>query len=186
MTASSSLTSSAAGRYATALFDLAKEEGVLEAVEGDLIALKGALVESTDLQHLISSPIHTREEQGRALTAVADAMGLGALTKNVLGLMAANRRLFTLDRFLDVFATLMAEHRGEVTADVTAAQALSDAQTAKLAAELKSSVGKDVKLNVAVDESLIGGLIVKVGSRMIDSSIRSKLAGLQNAMKEVG
>ncbi|MEM8791798.1 MAG: F0F1 ATP synthase subunit delta [Pseudomonadota bacterium] len=186
MTASSSLTSSAAGRYSTALFDLAKEEGALEQVESDLKALKEALAKSADLRHLIASPVHTRDEQGRALASIAEAMGLGQLTKNVLGLMAANRRLFTLERFVDAFEILMAEHRGEVSAEVTSAQALSDEQTAKLAAELKTSVGQDVKLNVAVDETLIGGLIVKVGSKMIDSSIRSKLAGLQNAMKEVG
>ena len=186
MTASSSLTSSAAGRYATALFELAKDEGSLEATETDLKALEAALEESADLRHLIQSPIHSRDQQARALGAVAEKMGLGTLTKNVLGLMASKRRIFALPKLIEIFAALMAEHRGEVTADVTSAKALTDAQTEKLVAELKSSVGRDVNLNVTVDESIIGGLIVKVGSKMIDTSIRSQLASLQNVMKEVG
>ncbi|MEM7508804.1 MAG: F0F1 ATP synthase subunit delta [Pseudomonadota bacterium] len=186
MSDTSTLTSSAAGRYATALFDLAKEEGTLETVETDLNALGTALADSEDLSHLIASPIHTRAEQGAALAAIGDKMGLSALTKNVLGLMAANRRIFALPQLIANYSALMAEHRGEVTADVTAAKALTKGQTDALAAKLKASVGQDVKLNVTVDESIIGGLIVKVGSKMVDSSIASKLAGLQNAMKEVG
>ena len=186
MSDTSTLTSSAAGRYATALFDLAKEDGALDAVEADLTALKAALETSDDLRHVISSPVHTREEQGNALAAVADKMGLGALTKNVIGLMAAKRRIFALPQLIENFATLMSEHRGEVTAEVTAAKALTKGQTEALAKKLKSAVGRDVNLNVTVDEAIIGGLIVKVGSKMIDSSIASKLTGLQNAMKEVG
>ncbi|MEM6933912.1 MAG: F0F1 ATP synthase subunit delta [Pseudomonadota bacterium] len=186
MTASSTLTSSAAGRYATALFDLAKEAGQLDQVEADLTAVQTALEDSDDLRNLISNPIHTRDEQGRALAAIAEKMGLAALSANVLGLMAANRRLFALPRMIENFAILMAEHRGEVAAEVTTAKALTKAQQEKLEATLKASVGRDVKLDVTVDDSIIGGLIVKVGSKMVDSSIRSKLAGLQNAMKEVG
>ncbi|MEM7669291.1 MAG: F0F1 ATP synthase subunit delta [Pseudomonadota bacterium] len=186
MAASSTLTSSAAGRYATALFDLAKEDGQLDQVEADLLAVQSALDSSDDLKHLITSPIHTRDEQGRALAAVAKTMGLGALSTNVLGLMAAKRRIFAMPQMIANFATLMAEHRGEVSAEVTAAKALTAAQKKKLEATLKASVGRDVKLDVTVDESIIGGLIVKVGSKMIDSSIRSRLTGLQNAMKEVG
>ena len=186
MSDTSTLTSSAAGRYATALFELAKEDNALEAVEADLTALEAALSESPDLGHLIASPIHTREEQGRALDAVAQKMGLGTLTRNVLGLMASKRRIFALPQLIANFQSLLADHRGEVTADVTAAAALSKAQTDALASKLKASVGRDVKLNVTVDEAIIGGLIVKVGSKMIDSSIASKLAGLHNAMKEVG
>lgn len=186
MTENASLTSSAAGRYATALFDLAKEEGVLETVEQDLISLGQALKDSTDLSHMIDSPIYSRDQQGRALTAVAEAMGLSALTKNVMGLMAQNRRSFALPKLIATYLALMAEHRGEVSANVTAARPLSDAQVSALSEKLRAAVGKDVKLDVTVDENIIGGLIVKVGSKMIDSSIRSKLAGLQNAMKEVG
>lgn len=180
------MTSSAAGRYATALFELAKEEGQLDQVEADLNTVGAALDDSADLQQLLFSPIYTRDQQGNALGALAAKMGLGALTSNVLGLMAANRRLFAVPEMLTNFAALMAEHRGEVTAEVTSAKALTKAQSEKLAASLKASVGRDVNLNMTVDKDIIGGLIVKVGSKMIDSSIRSKLAGLQNAMKEVG
>ncbi|MEM7239031.1 MAG: FoF1 ATP synthase subunit delta, partial [Pseudomonadota bacterium] len=116
MAASSTLTSSAAGRYATALFDLAKEDGQLDQVEADLLAVQSALDGSDDLKHLITSPIHTRDEQGRALAAVAKTMGLGALSTNVLGLMAAKRRIFAMPQMIANFATLMAEHRGEVSA----------------------------------------------------------------------
>lgn len=186
VSASSTLTSSAAGRYATALFELAKEEGQLDQVEADLNTLSAALEESADLKQLLFSPIYTRGEQGSALAALADKMGLGALPANVLGLMAANRRLFAVPEMLAGFAALMADHRGEVTAEITSAKALTKAQSEKLAASLKASVGRDVNLNMTVDKDIIGGLIVKVGSNMVDSSIRSKLAGLQNAMKEVG
>ncbi len=123
---------------------------------------------------------------GRAMASVAEAMGLSALVRNVVGLMATKRRLFVLGDVIDIFAQLMAEHRGEVTADVTAARALSDAQQAALVSTLKAAIGREVKLNVTVDEEIIGGLVVKVGSKMIDTSIRSKLASLQNAMREVG
>ncbi|MEL6478609.1 MAG: F0F1 ATP synthase subunit delta [Pseudomonadota bacterium] len=186
MSETSTLTSSAAGRYATALFQLAKEDSALDAVEADLTALGTALDASEDLHHLIASPVHTRAEQGRAIAAVAEKMGLSTLTRNVLGLMAANRRLFALPRLIENYAALMAEHRGEVTAEVTAAKALNKSHIADLTKKISSAVGRDVKLNVTVDETIIGGLIVKVGSKMIDTSIASKLAGLQNAMKEVG
>ncbi|MEM7177888.1 MAG: F0F1 ATP synthase subunit delta [Pseudomonadota bacterium] len=186
MSASSTMTSSAAGRYATALFELAKEEGQLDQVEADLNSVGAALDDSADLTQVLVSPIYTRDQQGRALAALATKMELGALTSNVLGLMAANRRLFSVPEMLANFAGLMAEHRGEVTAEVTSAKALTKAQSENLAASLKASVGRDVNLNMTVDKDIIGGLIVKVGSKMVDSSIRSKLAGLQNAMKEVG
>ncbi|MEM0921645.1 MAG: F0F1 ATP synthase subunit delta [Pseudomonadota bacterium] len=186
MSETSTLTSSAAGRYAMALFELAKDDSALDQVESDLTALGTALEDSTDLQHLIASPIHTRDEQGRAITAVAEKMGLSTLTRNVLGLMAANRRIFALPKLIENYAALMAEHRGEVSADVTAAKALTKGQTEALSKRLRDAVGREVKLNVTVDEAIIGGLIVKVGSKMIDTSIASKLAGLQNAMKEVG
>jgi len=183
---SSILVSSAAGRYANALFELASETDVLAQTEQDMEALGQALEASDDLRVLISTPIYNRDEQSRAMAAVADAMGLSPLVKNVIGLMASKRRLFVLRNVIDIFAKLMAEHRGEVTADVTAARALSDAQQAGLAATLKEAIGREVKLNVTVDAGIIGGLVVKVGSKMIDTSIRSKLASLQNAMREVG
>ena len=186
MSDTSTLTSSAAGRYANALFELAVESGSLEAVETDLLSLEAALSDSAEFANMIKSPVYSRDEQGRAVDAIAGAMGLGGLVRNVTGLMAAKRRLFALPELIGIYKKLMADHRGEVEASVTAARPLSDAQRDALAAAIKSAIGRDVKLNLAVDESLIGGLVVKVGSRMIDSSIRSKLMGLQTAMKEVG
>ena len=186
MTASSSLVSSAAGRYANALFELASEGNALEQAEKDMEALGQALESSDDLRTLLNSPIYTREEQGRAMASVGQAMGLSALVRNVIGLMATKRRLFVLDDVISIFAQLMADHRGEVTAEVTAARALSKTQQNALAKSLKAAIGREVKLNTTVDEGIIGGLVVKVGSKMIDTSIRSKLASLQNAMREVG
>lgn len=185
----STLSASVAGRYANALFELAREEAQLDAIDADLLALGAALDPddgSADLHTLIASPLYSRDDQAKAMAAVTDAMGLSPLSRNVVGLMAEKRRLFALPQVIRVFAALLAAHRGEISAEVTAARPISDAQQAELAATLKASVGQEVKLDVTVDESLIGGLIVKVGSRMIDTSIRSRLAGLQNAMKEVG
>ncbi|MEO1493946.1 MAG: F0F1 ATP synthase subunit delta [Pseudomonadota bacterium] len=186
MSSSTSLTAGAAGRYATALFELAQDSGSLDQTEADLKAVSEALGESSDLADLIQNPIYTRAQQGAAMAAIADKMGISELVKNVIGLMASKRRLFAVPRMISDFETLMAEHRGEVTADVTAARKLSAAQTKALTKEIKDATGRDVKLNVEIDESIIGGLIVKVGSKMVDSSIRSKLTNLQNAMKEVG
>lgn len=186
MASSAFLTSGAAGRYATALFEIARDGETLDKVEQDLLALEAALDASDNLSGMIASPIPTRAEQGAAMAAITRRMGLGPEVSNTVGLMAANRRLFVLPAMIRAVKALIAEHRGEVTAQVTAASPLNERQTADLAETLKASVGKDIKLDVSVDRSLIGGLIVKVGSRMIDTSIRSKLANLQNAMKEVG
>jgi F-type H+-transporting ATPase subunit delta len=135
---------------------------------------------------MIGSPVYGRAEQGAAIRAVAGAMQLDTLTANTLALMAANRRLFALPQLIRALRAKIAEARGEMTAEVTSAAALTEAQKDALAATLKARFGKDITLNTAVDDSLIGGLIVKVGSKMIDTSIRAKLASLQNAMKEVG
>ena len=186
MSSSTSLTAGAAGRYATALFELAEEAGALDQTEADLAAVKVALAQSGDLLDLTQNPLYTREEQGAAMAAIAQSMGLSDLVKNVIGLMAAKRRLFALNQMIRIFEELMADHRGEITADVTVAHALSDAQATALTDRIKGATGRNTKLNVTVDEGLIGGLIVKVGSKMIDTSIRSKLNSLQNAMKEVG
>jgi F-type H+-transporting ATPase subunit delta len=183
---SSTLSASVAGRYAMALFDLALEEGALEKTEADIEALAAALAESDDLRRLISSPVYTRDEQGRALAAVGQALGLGPLAGNVVGLMASKRRLFVLPQVIRDFRSLLADHRGEVTAEVTAARPLSDAQRAALHETLSKAAGRDVKIAVSVDEGIIGGLIVKMGSKMIDTSIRSKLNSLQSRMKEAG
>lgn len=184
--AATSLTSGAAGRYSTALFELAREAGELDRAEADLNQLAEALETSLELNELIRNPVYTRAEQEKGMAAIAERMGLSQLVRNVVGLMAQKRRLFALPQMIAMFRALLAEHRGEVTAEVTAAHPLSDAQRDALAQSIKSSMGRDVKLNVRVDEGIIGGLVVRVGSRMIDSSIRSKLARLQNAMKEVG
>ncbi|MEM6440293.1 MAG: F0F1 ATP synthase subunit delta [Pseudomonadota bacterium] len=182
----SSETTSIAGRYATALYELASDEAALEAVEADLAAVAEALDGSEDLRAVVSSPIYTREETGGAMSALTTKMKLTPLTGNVIGLMAQNRRLFALGALCTVYARMMAERRGEVTAEVTSAQPMTKKQMTALSAALKQSVGRDVKLETAVDESLIGGLVVKVGSKLIDTSIRSKLSALQNAMREVG
>lgn len=185
MSSSASLTSGVAGRYATALFELARE-GNLEKVEDDLLALEAALSESGDLRDMIGSPVYRRDEQVSALRELTTRMALGSEVSNTVGLMAANRRLFVLPEMIRNVKGLIAEHRGEMTAQVSAAKPLSEAQIAALSDSLKSSVGKNVKLDVTVDESLIGGMVVRLGSRMIDTSIRAKLANLQNIMKEVG
>ena len=175
-----------AARYASALFDLAKEGGALKALEADATALTETLAASAELRDVIASPVISREDQGRVIAAIGAKLGLNPLTANTLALMADKRRLFVLPQFAAQLADLIAAEKGEVTAEVTAATALSAEQSAKLAETLKARVGKDVKVNVAVDESLIGGLVVKLGSTMIDTSVKAKLAALQNAMKEVG
>jgi F-type H+-transporting ATPase subunit delta len=181
-----SISSSIASRYAQALFDLSLDEGSLDALESDVDALAQALEVSDDLRAMINDPIYSRDEQAAAITALADRMGLSQTTQNGLGLMAANRRLFVLPYMLRALRGMIADHKGEVTAEVTSAIALSDDQSAALSDMLKSRFGKEIKLNTSVDETLIGGLIVKVGSKMVDTSVRAKLAALQNAMKEVG
>jgi len=180
------MTSGVAGRYATALFDLAKESDDLDRVEADILSLEGALAVSPEFREVLASPIHSRDEHARVIAAIADKLGHGVVVKNTLGLIAQNRRLFILPELIAQMKALIADERGEVTAEVTSAKPLSDAQAKALKETLKASVGKDVKLDAAVDESLIGGLVVRLGSRMIDTSIRSKLAQLQNVMKEVG
>ena len=175
-----------AARYATAIFEMAKEQKKLAAVEKDVAALDDMLNSSADLRALINSPVYSRQEQGDAIAAVAKKAKLSPLFANSLGLMASKRRLFVLPQLAKALRKLIAVENGEVTADVIAAKEMTKAQQDKLAKSLKATTGKDVKINLSVDESLIGGLIVKVGSQMIDTSIRSKLGNLQNAMKEVG
>ena len=175
-----------AARYATAVFDLAKEGKALKALEADVVALDGALADSADFRTLLSSPLYSRDQQETAITAIAAKMKLSKTTSNVLSLLASKRRLFVLPQLTTVLRDRLAEERGEVTAEVTTAQALSKAQMDKLSKTLKAQVGKAVIIQETVDESIIGGLIVKVGSKMIDTSIKSKLSALQNTMKEVG
>ncbi|MEV8466173.1 F0F1 ATP synthase subunit delta [Fluviibacterium sp. DFM31] len=186
MSEPASISSGIAERYATAMFDLAKEEGQLAALETDADALGAALGESAEFGAMVRSPLYARQEQQDAIVALAGKMGLSILTSNTLALMASKRRLFVLPQLIAALHEMIAEEKGEVTADVKSAAALTDAQAARLAETLKAKIGKDIKIKATVDESLIGGLVVKVGSRMIDTSIAAKLANLQNAMKEVG
>jgi len=175
-----------AERYASAVFDIAKEGKDLKALESDVAAIEAAIADSADFQTLLTSPLYSRDEQEAAITAVAKKMKLSATTTNVLGLLASKRRLFVLPQLAKVLRERLADERGEVTAEVTTAKALTKAQMDKLAKTLKEKVGKAVTIQETVDESIIGGLIVKVGSKMIDTSIKSKLSALQNTMKEVG
>ena len=175
-----------ATRYAQALFEIAKDDNGLSGLETDTNALAAALIESPELAAMIASPVVAREDQANAMAAIATAMKLSPMMANTIALMASKRRLFVLPQLITDLRARIAIEKGEVTADVVSATALSAAQATKLAATLKAKFGKDVKLNTSVDNSLIGGLIVKLGSTMIDTSVKAKLAALQNAMKEVG
>ena len=186
MSEPASISQGIAARYATAIFEIAKESKGVAELETGIDALSAALEESAELRDLINSPVYSRDVQGKAIAAVAAKMGLNTVLTNTLSLMAENRRLFVLPQLAQRLRELIAEDKGEVTADVTSAKALTKTQADKLAKTLKARVGKDVKINATVDESLIGGLVVKVGSKMIDTSIRSKLTSLKTAMNEVG
>ena len=181
-----SISTGIAKRYATAVFDLAKEGKALKKIEADVDALDTALADSAELRGLIVSPVYTREEMEQSIGAVAAKMGLTDITANTLRLMAQNRRLFALPQLLAGLRNMIADENGEVTAEVTSAKAMTKTQTDKLAKTLKEKFGKTVKIKATVDDAIIGGLIVKVGSKMVDTSIRSKLNALQNTMKEVG
>ena len=172
-----------AKRYANALFELADEKGQLDAVAGDLARLIAAIEESTDLQRVLRSPVLDRNEQGKALAAILQAMEVSELTRNFVGLIAQNRRLFALTDMIDGFLAELARRRGEITAEVTAAKTLSDAQVAALQEALQTAMGGKVTVAPKVDPGLIGGLIVKVGSRMVDTSLRTQLNKMQLAMK---
>ncbi|WP_119462904.1 F0F1 ATP synthase subunit delta [Rhodospirillaceae bacterium SYSU D60014] len=175
-----------AARYAAALFDLADEKKELDSVAADLSALKSMISESEALDRLLRSPVLSREEQGRAMSALLEKAGTGDLVRRFVGLVAENRRLFVLADMIDAYLAQLASRRGEVTAQVTSAHPLSDAQQQAVTEALRRVVGGKVAVDLSVDRSLIGGLIVKVGSRMIDSSLRTKLQRLQIAMKGVG
>ncbi len=172
-------------RYATALYELADEQKLLDAVAQDLRALRALIDESADLRRLIRSPIVTRAAQGQAIAAVAERAGFQPLVRNLLGLLAKNRRLFTLPAVIDAFLAELAARRGEVTAQVTSAQPLTETQRQLLDERLRRAVGGKVAIELRVDPSLLGGLIVKLGSRMVDASLSSKLHRPQLAMKGV-
>lgn len=178
-----SLVSGIAGRYATALFELAREAGELEAVAADLAGIRAALDESEDLTRLVRSPVFGREAQARAMAAVLEGLGVGRTVRNFVGVVAQNRRLFALRDMTRGFARLLAEHRGEVVARVASAHPLDERQVAAIRAELAAALKNEVSVETELDPGLLGGLVVRVGSRMIDSSIRTKLQNLRFAMK---
>src|SRR3954447_7465372 len=178
--------SGVSGRYATALFELARDEKSVDTVKADLDKFNALLDESTDLKRLVRSPVYGADVQLKALNAVLDKAGISGVAANVLRVLTSNRRLFAVADVIRAFNALVAKYKGEATADVTVAEPLSDKNLDALKASLKTVTGKDVALNVKVDPAIIGGLVVKLGSRMIDSSLRTKLNSIKHAMKEAG
>jgi F-type H+-transporting ATPase subunit delta len=179
------IVSGMAGRYATALFELARDEKAIDTVKADLDRFDGLLTESRDLLRLVRSPVFSAEQQSKALSAVLAQAGIGGLAAKFLQVVAANRRLFAVRVLRKDFRALVARHKGEVSADVTLAEKPDDRQLAAIKAALAAVTAKDVQVDVKVDPSIIGGLIVKLGSRMVDSSLRTKLKSIKHAMKEV-
>lgn len=174
----------AATRYAEALFDLALDGKALERVEADLKALSAAVAGSADFRVMLKSPVYEADAKARAISAIADRAGVSELTKNFLGVVAKNRRLFALDGVIAAFMQRLAAHRGEISAEAASAASLNSDQTKRLRGEIERVVGKAVNLTVKVDPELLGGMIVKVGSTMIDSSLKTKLNRLKSVMKE--
>lgn len=177
------LISGLAGRYATAVFELAQEERAVEAVERDFLALSALVQASADLARLVRAPVYSRDEQKKGMDAVLRRMEAVPLTVRFVLLLAAKGRLFGLSDVIRAFVLLAARQRGEVSAQVTSARPLSNSEVVELKAVLKSRLGRDARLDAKVDPSLLGGLVVKVGSRMINSSLRTKLNGLRTAMR---
>lgn len=176
-------TAGLAGRYASALYDLASDAGSVAAVESNLAALTAALSESGDLKALVTSPLISRADGAKAIAAVASAMKLDGLTTRFLGVLADNRRLADLPAMIRAFGAIAAAHRGEVTAEVTTAHPLEPAQLAEIGKQLKARVGRDVTISAQTDPAILGGLVVKLGSQLIDASIRTRLNTLAQAMK---
>ena len=174
-----------AGRYATALFELALENKAVDAVKKDLDQFNALIADSADLNRLVRSPVFDADEQLKALSAVLAKAGIGGLAANFLRVITTNRRLFAVRDMIRGYRALVARHKGEVTAHVTVAEKLSDTHLDTLKSTLKTvTSGKDIDLDVKIDPAVIGGLIVKVGSRMVDSSLRTKLNSIKIAMKE--
>ena len=184
MAGEETIVSGMAGRYARALFELALEERSIDAVKNDLDAFDALIGGSADLERLVRSPVFTADEQLQALTAILDKVGIGGLAAKFLKVVASNRRLFAVRDLIRDYRRLVARHKGEVTADVTVAEKPSDAHLDAIKAALKAVTRKDVQVDLKVDPAIIGGLIVKLGSRMVDSSLRTKLNAIKHAMKE--
>jgi F-type H+-transporting ATPase subunit delta len=168
------------------LFELARDEKSVDAVKADLDRFEAMLADSADLKRLVRSPVFAADAQAKALAAVLDKAGISGTSANFLKVLVANRRLFAVGDVIRAFRALVAKFKGEATADVTVAEALNEKNLDALKTSLKSVTGKDVALNVKVDPSIIGGLVVKLGSRMVDSSLRTKLNSIKHAMKEAG
>ncbi len=175
-----------AGRYATALFELAVEGDQLDTVAGDLGVLLGLLEDSEDLQRLVRSPVLSREDQMRAMAAILSRADASALTGRFVGLLAERRRLFVLGPIIERFNQMLAAHRGEISAQVISARTLTDERLDQIRATLSKVLGGDVAIDAQTDEDMIGGLVVRVGSRMVDASLRSKIQRMQLAMKGIG
>lgn len=173
-----------AGRYATALFELALEDKVLDKVRADLDRFDQMMAGSDDLKRLVRSPVFTADQQVKALEPILQKAGIDGIAANFVKLVASNRRLFALPQIVKAFRALVARHKGEVSASVTVAEQLSDAHLKSLKDALNAVTGKDVDLQVQVDPAIIGGLVVKLGSRMVDTSLRTKLNSIKTAMKE--
>jgi F-type H+-transporting ATPase subunit delta len=182
----SGIVSGMAGRYATALFELALAENAFDAVKADLDRFDALLADSADLARLVRSPVFGAEEQTKALAAVLDRAGIGGLAANFLKVVASNRRLFAVRDIVKAFRALVARHKGEVTAEVTLAEQPSEQHLAAVKDALKAVTKKDVQVELKIDPSIIGGLVVKLGSRMVDTSLRTKLNAIKLAMKEAG
>jgi F-type H+-transporting ATPase subunit delta len=178
--------SGVAERYARALFDLALEEKALDAVEKDLGSIEAIMDESEDFMRLVRSPVFTADEQLAAVSALLEKAGLSGIVGNFVRVIANNRRLFSLPGIIQAFRNIVTTHRGEQVAEVTSAQPLTDANLKALKKSLKDALGKDVAIDAKVDADILGGLVVKVGSQMVDSSVRTKLNSLKIALKEVG
>ena len=186
MAKSSSPISGIAERYAGSLFELAVQTNAIKAVENDLASFERLLTSSADLNRLLMSPVFSADEQFKAVSTVADRAGIKGLVGNFLRVVAKNRRLFAVPAMIKAFRRIAADHRGEVAAEVTSAHPLTEAQRSDLKAALKDVTGKDAAIAVTVDPSLLGGLVVKIGSRQIDTSLKTKLNSLKLALKEVG
>jgi len=180
---SGGIRASLAGRYASALFDLARDQRQIEAVGNSLDALCQALLDSKDFAELVSSPLVSRKDAGKTFAAVAPQLNLDRITANFLGVLARNGRKGDLRNVIRAFRRLAAEHRGETTADVVTARPLNDDQLAALRAQLRARAGRDVAIDASVDPTILGGIVVKLGSQQIDASIRTKLNRLASAMK---
>jgi F-type H+-transporting ATPase subunit delta len=175
-----------AARYAAALFELADDRHALDEVAGDLRELRAMLIASGDLLRLVRSPVLSRAQQGKAMAALAENAKLSKLTADFIAVVARNRRLFAMPAMIEAYLNKLAERRGEVTAEITAAQALSEAQQNALGDQLRRVVGSRVAMDVKVDPSLLGGMVVKIGSRMVDGSLKGQLQRLQLSMKGIG